>query len=154
MKWAKMQPKILHKNGPYFNIQIFKKKLTFPLFVLSIDKSNIGRADAEDKWLKESYPETTSESENDFNEDNDYEPIEPAEHHCSEIEFECSSDRKCIPLDKQCDNQNDCDDNSDESACTTTANPIESETDFKYGNNDVDGSGGQGDGFTGWVYRI
>lgn len=52
-------------------------------------------------------------------------------------------------MEKRCDNTSDCDDSSDERFCAVTVNPIESETDFKFGNNDVDGSGGQGDGFTG-----
>lgn len=101
----------------------------------------IGRADAEDKWLKESYPETTSEDT-----DIDYETVEPAERHCSDNEFECVSDHKCIPLEKYCDHSNDCDDHSDESSCATTATPVSGNADAN-----VDGSGvvTEGDGFTG-----
>lgn len=126
--------------------------MTLPLFVLSNNKI-IGRADAEDKWLKESYPETTSESENDFvekddDEDSDYETVDPAVSHCSSKEFECVSDQKCIPIEKYCDYTTDCDDGSDESSCTTTASPVDSEADARSETNDVDGSGvvTEGDG--------
>lgn len=133
-----------------------QKKLIFPLFVPFDNKIIIGRADAEDKWLKETYPETTSESENDFLDekddevdDNDYEPIELIERHCSDNEFECISDHKCISLEKYCDYTIDCDDGSDENSCATTINAVPSETDINFTeSNYVDGSGvTEGDGF-------
>lgn len=40
--------------------------------------------------------------------------------YCDDIEFECKSDHKCIPLDWYCNGQIDCDDESDEQTCATT----------------------------------
>lgn len=118
------------------------------ILVLSYNQIIIGRADAEDKWLKETYPEK------DDDDDNDYETLEPVEHHCSENEFECISDHKCIPSEKQCDYKNDCDDGSDESVCGTTVSDVVPDADVNTESNDVDGSGTEGDGFTGWVVFI
>lgn len=39
---------------------------------------------------------------------------------CDDVEFECKSDHKCIPIESYCDGQKDCDDESDESSCATT----------------------------------
>lgn len=39
---------------------------------------------------------------------------------CDDIEFECKSDHKCIPLESFCDGVRDCVDESDESSCATT----------------------------------
>lgn len=36
---------------------------------------------------------------------------------CSDIEFECLSDHKCIPIERYCDRKNDCADESDETTC-------------------------------------
>lgn len=39
---------------------------------------------------------------------------------CDDVEFECKSDQKCIPLESFCDGITDCVDESDESSCATT----------------------------------
>lgn len=38
---------------------------------------------------------------------------------CDDIEFECKSDHKCIPLENYCDGVAHCNDKSDESSCAT-----------------------------------
>lgn len=45
---------------------------------------------------------------------------EPFSFICDDIEFECKSDHKCIPLESYCNGENDCADESDESSCATT----------------------------------
>lgn len=63
-----------------------------------------------------------------------------AERHCSDNEFECVSDHKCIPLESYCDYTNDCDDGSDESSCAATVTPVD-DADVRSESNFVDGSG-------------
>lgn len=40
--------------------------------------------------------------------------------YCDDIEFECKSDHKCIPLESYCNEIIDCDDESDEQTCAST----------------------------------
>lgn len=39
---------------------------------------------------------------------------------CDDIEFECASDHRCIPIENYCDGKNDCADESDELTCAST----------------------------------
>lgn len=39
---------------------------------------------------------------------------------CDDVEFECGSDHRCIPLESYCDGRYDCVDKSDEMMCATT----------------------------------
>lgn len=39
---------------------------------------------------------------------------------CDDIEFECKSDHRCIPIESYCDGKIDCDDESDETMCAST----------------------------------
>lgn len=68
---------------------------------------------------------TTQNPKNDISTDNidDYlfpDDDEPFSFICDDIEFECKSDHKCIPLESYCNGETDCADESDESSCATT----------------------------------
>lgn len=39
---------------------------------------------------------------------------------CQDIEFECTSNHRCIPIESYCDGKNDCTDGSDELTCATS----------------------------------
>lgn len=119
-----------------------------------------GRADAEDKWEQENNATNQGEDGEDFfegeeeeddeddedededDEDNNGNNYDTISKNCSDEEFECVKDLKCIPSEKYCDYVTDCADGSDEAKCpipspsdhaqhetSTTINPTEHTTD-------------------------
>lgn len=63
----------------------------------------------------------------DFNGD-ELDLDESASLFCSDVEFECRNNHRCIPIESYCDGVNDCADESDELKCATYFSAIDSTT--------------------------
>lgn len=61
---------------------------------------------------------TTTQSPADVANELDY-TDESIDSFCTDLEFECTTDRHCIPIEEYCDGKNDCSDKSDELTCAS-----------------------------------
>lgn len=82
---------------------------------------NVGDKEYIVKTEFSTFSTTQKPSEDQLDYDNEFEIDEMINPLCSDIEFECSSDYTCIPIESYCDGKNDCTDESDELTCARTS---------------------------------